>query len=140
MTSCGLDVDGRWREKTDRGLDRGFDLVISAAGILHCPKWLEVDGMDSFAGAQWQRAEWRHDVDLTGKRIGVIGTGSTGHQVVLEQINLGNEVTVFQRTPQWVTAVSKIRFPEWLRRRWQRKPELMAVWKAAYRWLVQNVV
>ena len=139
VTSCVYGDDGKWHVETSKGDAFAVDFVISATGILHHPKWPEIDGKDDFAGEHWHTAQWRHDVDLTGKRIGVIGTGSTAHQVIPELIKGGNEVSVFQRTPQWVAPVPNIRFPEWLRRRWQRKPERMQGWKAAYRWLVQNV-
>lgn len=139
VTSCVLQKDGRWQVETDKSAQLTVDFVISATGILHHPKWPDISGQQSFTGESWHTAQWRHNVDLKGKRIGVIGTGSTAHQVIPELVNAGHEVTVFQRTPQWVAPIPNIKFPEWLRKRWQKKPERMRAWKAAYRWLVEAV-
>lgn len=139
VTACRWGEDGRWHVETSKGDAFSVDLVISATGFLHHPRWPDIAGRDLFEGLHWHTAQWRHDVDLTGKRIGVIGTGSTAHQMIPELINAGHDVRVFQRTPQWVAPVPNIRFPEWLRARWRKKPERMAVWKAGYRWLVQNI-
>ena len=139
VTSCVYGDHGKWQVETSKGDAFTVDMVISATGILHHPKWPDIKGKDDFSGEAWHTAQWRHDVDLAGKRIGVIGTGSTAHQVIPELIYGDHDVTVFQRTPQWVAPVPNIRFPEWLRRRWQRKLARMRAWKAAYRWLVQSV-
>ncbi|MEM8500284.1 MAG: NAD(P)/FAD-dependent oxidoreductase [Pseudomonadota bacterium] len=139
VTACVWGDDLKWHVSTDKGTQWVVDLVVSATGILHHPKWPDIQGRDRFAGAHWHTAQWNHDVALTGKRIGVIGTGSTAHQVIPELVNAGHDVTVFQRTPQWVAPVPNWRFPDWLRRRWHEKPERMRVWKAGYRWLVQKV-
>lgn len=140
VVSCVFDEAANlWRVETDQGTQAEADFVISATGILHHPKWPEIAGQDRFAGETWHSAQWRHEVELTGKRIGVIGTGSTAHQFVPELINAGHDVTVFQRTAQWVAPVPNIRFPEWLRARWRAKPARMRGWKTAYRWLVEGL-
>ncbi len=140
VNSCVYHEETRkWHVSTSKGENLTVDLVISATGILHHPRWPDIEGCDNFSGEHWHTAQWRHDVDLSGKRIGVIGTGSTAHQVIPELINNGNDVKVFQRTPQWVCPVPNMRFPEWLRKRWRQKPERMKGWKAAYRWLVESV-
>ena len=58
--------------------------------------------MGSFAGPAWHSAEWRHDVDLTGKRVGVIGTGGSAFQFVPIIADQAESVTVFQRTAPWI--------------------------------------
>ena len=139
VTDCIWQDDQTWQVRTDQGSEFRVDFVVSATGILHHPKWPDIEGRDDFAGEHWHTARWRHDIDLTGKRIGIIGTGSTAHQVIPELINAGHAVRVFQRTPQWVAPIPNLRFPGWLRRRWQARPERMRIWKAAYRWLVEKV-
>ncbi|MEM6640014.1 MAG: NAD(P)/FAD-dependent oxidoreductase [Pseudomonadota bacterium] len=139
VTSCTYGEDGKWHVSTDKGDAFAVDFVISATGILHHPRWPDIEGREAFAGEHWHTAQWRHDVDLKGKRIGVLGTGSTAHQLIPELINAGHDVSVFQRTPQWVAPVPNLRFPGWLKRRWQQRPARMRAWKAMYRWLVHSV-
>jgi cation diffusion facilitator CzcD-associated flavoprotein CzcO len=92
---------GRWRVTTAAG-DETFDILITATGILRVPRYPEIDGLDTFAGASFHSSRWDHSVSLADKRIGLIGTGSTGVQITCA---LGGNVPalkVFQRTPQWV--------------------------------------
>ncbi len=62
----------------------------------------DLDGLDSFRGPVFHTAEWRGDVDLTGKRVAVVGTGASAMQVVPAVADRTAHLTVFQRSPQWV--------------------------------------
>jgi len=94
--------DGRWRiETTDGDTDEG-DFVIAATGVLHHPSYPDIEGLDSFEGVCFHSARWNHDESLAGKRIGVIGTGSTAIQVVSALVPEAEKLTMFQRTAQWV--------------------------------------
>jgi cation diffusion facilitator CzcD-associated flavoprotein CzcO len=94
---------GKWYVKTVQNKDYVFDFVISATGILHHPAYPEIEGLDTFEGSTFHTAEWDHSVNTgSGSRVGIIGTGSTAAQAIPELVNSGAEVTVFQRTPQWV--------------------------------------
>ena len=75
--------------------------VVTAVGQLNRPRFPEIEGMGSFAGPAFHSAEWRHDVDLTGKRVAVIGTGASAYQFVPEIAPSVAKLTVFQRTPPW---------------------------------------
>lgn len=75
--------------------------VVSAVGQLNRPKMPDIAGMDSFAGASFHSAEWRHDVDLTGKRVAVIGTGASAVQFVPVIAEQAASIELFQRTPNW---------------------------------------
>src|SRR5690606_32837923 len=75
--------------------------VITAVGQLNRPRYPEIKGRERFAGAAFHSAEWRHDVDLTGKRVAVIGTGASAFQFVPEIAGKVGSLTVFQRTPPW---------------------------------------
>lgn len=95
--------DGVWTVETSQNETLTADLLFAATGMLHKPVTPDFEGKDSFAGASMHSAEWDDSVDLSGKRIGVIGTGSSAAQIIPELINRGDtEVTVFQRTPQWI--------------------------------------
>jgi 4-hydroxyacetophenone monooxygenase len=76
--------------------------IISAVGQLNRPQLPDLPGRDAFAGVSFHSAEWQHEHDLTGKRIGVIGTGASAFQFVPIVSALASSVTVFQRTAPWV--------------------------------------
>lgn len=78
------------------------DAVISAVGQLNQPKLPDIKGVGSFKGPAFHSAQWRHDVDLKGKNIAVIGTGASAFQFVPEIAPLARELKVFQRTPPWL--------------------------------------
>ena len=76
--------------------------VISAVGQLNRPLWPSIDGITDFQGEYFHSAEWRHDLDLTGKRVVVIGTGASALQFIPEVAAVAGHVTVLQRTPPWI--------------------------------------
>ena len=76
--------------------------VISAVGLLSRPNLPQIEGMDDFAGAAFHTARWPDELDLSGKRVALIGTGCSGVQLLPELAKLAAHTTVFQRTPQWL--------------------------------------
>jgi 4-hydroxyacetophenone monooxygenase len=92
---CSVDSDGH--SATSR-----FDAVINATGQLNRPKLPDIAGRQSFKGPAFHSAEWDHDVDLTGKRVAVIGTGASAAQFIPVIAEQASEVLVFQRTPNWL--------------------------------------
>lgn len=91
--------DGRWEVATDSGETVHAKFVIMATGCLSASKLPEVPGIDRFAGDTFHTAHWPHEgVDFTGRRIGVIGTGSSGIQSIPVMAAQAAETTVFQRT------------------------------------------
>jgi cyclohexanone monooxygenase len=76
--------------------------VISALGLLSVPTLPRIEGMESFAGDAYHTFHWpRTPVPLAGRRVGVIGTGATGIQVIAEIADKVGDLTVFQRRPNW---------------------------------------
>ena len=75
--------------------------VISAVGQLNRPKMPDIAGRESFKGPSFHSAQWDHSVDLTGKRVAVIGTGASAAQFVPEIAKDVAALSVFQRTPAW---------------------------------------
>ena len=73
--------------------------VVLANGILTTPKLARIDGMQSFAGDSFHTSRWDYNIDLKGKRVGIIGTGATMVQFVPELAKIVEELYVFQRTP-----------------------------------------
>jgi 4-hydroxyacetophenone monooxygenase len=77
------------------------NVVISSVGQLNRPKYPAITGLDTFPGPVFHSAEWRHDVDLAGKRVAVLGTGASAMQIVPAIAGIPAELVVFQRSPQW---------------------------------------
>lgn len=110
----GVDVESaRWSDDQHRwtltcrtvGGDTEFldaDAVISAVGQLNRPNFPDIAGRHSFAGPSFHSARWDHDVDLTGKKVAVIGTGASAVQFIPEIAAEVAELHVFQRTPPWL--------------------------------------
>ena len=89
----------RWEIATDRGERLSAIYCIMATGCLSAPKQPDFKGLDSFQGDWYHTAYWPHEgVDFTGKRVGVIGTGSSGIQVIPIIAEQAAHLTVFQRT------------------------------------------
>jgi cation diffusion facilitator CzcD-associated flavoprotein CzcO len=96
--------DGRWQLETNAGVSDRADVVIAATGVLHHPNMPEIAGLESFAGACFHSARWDHSVPLDGKRVGIVGTGSTAVQIVSALVDRVAKLSLFQRTAQWVLA------------------------------------
>ncbi|MDR5699095.1 flavin-containing monooxygenase [Agromyces aerolatus] len=84
------------------GTQRDFEVVVSAVGLLSDPRYPTWPGLDSFEGEKFHTSRWDSSIDLTGKRVAVVGTGSTAVQVVPNIAPIAGEVKLFQREPGWV--------------------------------------
>jgi 4-hydroxyacetophenone monooxygenase len=76
--------------------------VITAVGQLNRPHYPEIAGLDTFEGAMFHSARWDHAVDYTGKKVCLIGAGASGFQIVPTIAPEVEQLTVFQRTAQWM--------------------------------------
>ncbi|MDF2828572.1 MAG: putative flavoprotein involved in transport, partial [Mycobacterium sp.] len=90
------------RDRDGNRADLTARAVISAVGQLNRPKVPDIPGRDSFAGNAFHSAEWDHSVDLTGKRVAMIGAGASGFQIAPAIADEVAHLTVFQRTAQWM--------------------------------------
>lgn len=92
----------RWLVDTDKGEALSARFVIMATGALSVPKEPDFPGLDSFKGAQLITGRWPHDpVDFAGKRVAVVGTGSSAIQSLPHIAAAASQVYVFQRTPNF---------------------------------------
>ncbi len=123
-------TDGRWRLRTADGAEEDFDFVITAAGGLVRTRKPHIEGLETFRGAAFHSAEWDHSAALDGRRIGVIGTGSTGMQITRALAPVAGRYELFQRTPQWVFPLPNFRYRRSTKRVLHRFPKLNLV---AYR-------
>ena len=93
--------DQRWTVTTAAGEILTADAVITAVGQLNRPKIPPLPGLDAFRGPLFHSARWPADLDVTGKRVVVVGTGASAMQIVPAIAERAAHVTVFQRSPQW---------------------------------------
>lgn len=114
VADCAFDGAG-WTVTTSDGGSYNADIVITAAGRLRDPKMPDIPGMESFAGPSFHTARWDRSVSLTGKRVGIIGAGSSAVQMLSNIAEDVAQVTLFQRTPQWVMPVEDTPVPWWKR-------------------------
>lgn len=92
----------RWTVETDGGEQATAPFLICATGALFVANMPDYPGIESFAGERYHTGRWPHEpVSFEGKRVGIIGTGSSGIQAMPEIAKSANQVTVFQRTPQY---------------------------------------
>ena len=90
---------GRWEIVTDAGAFYAARYCVIASGCLSTPHRPAIDGLDEFEGAWYHTARWPEGLDLAGRRVGVVGTGSTGIQLIPQLARQAAHVHVFQRTP-----------------------------------------
>jgi len=95
-----VDADGR--RETGR-----FNAVISATGQLNQPSIPDIPGAADFGGVSFHSARWDHGADLRGKRVGVIGSGASGYQVIPSIAAEVGEMRVFMRNPPWTVPTPK---------------------------------
>jgi 4-hydroxyacetophenone monooxygenase len=100
------DAEGTWhvvlRDADGQNTTLPARAVITAVGQLNRPHIPEFDGADSFEGPSFHSAAWDHSVDLTGKRVALIGAGASGFQIAPAIAEDVEHLTVFQRTAQWM--------------------------------------
>lgn len=96
----------QWVITTDDGRSTRARYFVSGAGVLSEPTLPNIVGMDDFAGEVYLTAKWPHqEVDFSGKRVGVIGTGASGIQAITELAKQAKHLTVFQRTPNYAAPI-----------------------------------
>jgi cyclohexanone monooxygenase len=115
--------DASWTVETDTGDTFNARYCIMATGCLSNSRLPDIKGIEGFAGPIIHTGHWPHEgVDFTGKRVGVIGTGSSGIQVIPCIAEQAAHLTVFQRTPNFSIPARNFQFPD----------EYLADWKADY--------
>ncbi|WDZ91564.1 NAD(P)/FAD-dependent oxidoreductase [Nocardiopsis sp. HUAS JQ3] len=95
------EAEALWTATTSGGETLTARYVVTALGPLSTSHFPEFKGRDSFRGRLVHTGSWPDDLDIEGKRVGVIGTGSTGTQFICAASKLAGQLTVFQRTPQY---------------------------------------
>jgi cation diffusion facilitator CzcD-associated flavoprotein CzcO len=103
------DDAAEWLVTTTSGETLIADVVISAQGMFGEVKWPDIRGRETFAGDFVHTGAWPHDLDVSDKRVAVIGSAASAVQSIPEIAKLASHLTSFQRSPQWV--LPKEEFP-----------------------------
>jgi len=121
---------GRWQLATSAGPHEA-EVLLTACGQLSVPKAPAIPGLESFEGPVFHTAEWRHDVDLTGKRVAVVGTGCSAIQVVPAIQPIVGQLDVYQRSAGWTFPKMDYAYPGWAHALFKRFPALRRLDRAS---------
>ena len=122
IASCHYS-QGQWHLQSTDGRKDVADVVIAATGVLHHPKLPDIPGLKQFRGHCFHSARWDHSIQLADKRVGVIGNGSTGVQIVAALSGNVHRLVHFQRSPQWIMPCPDTRYTDEDRRAFRDCPE-----------------
>jgi cation diffusion facilitator CzcD-associated flavoprotein CzcO len=125
VQGAGWDEDDQcWVIETSAGVHHA-EVLITGVGALCDPSIPSLPGLQRFGGHAFHSARWDHDHDLTGRRVGVIGTGASAIQFVPKIQPEVQALRVFQRTPPWIMPRGEVLIsPEW-QDRFERRPWLL---------------
>lgn len=124
--------EGLWQIESARGDTLLANVLVSACGQLNRPCYPDIPGLDRFRGACFHSARWDHDHDLRGKRVAVIGSGASAVQFIPEIAPDVAQLSVFQRTPNWMIRRLDHAYSHTRHRLFRWLPIL----KHLYRWLI----
>ena len=116
--------DGSWKIESESGEVFEARSVVSCIGNQFTPLMPAIEGLETFKGEAWHSTNWRHDVDLKGKKVAVIGSAAAAVQIVPELAKQAAELTVFQRTANWIMPRNKKEYSEGFKRAMNRFPFL----------------
>ena len=119
-----------WHLDTSQGLLRAR-FVVMACGPMHVPVMPDIPGLDTFQGQSFHSARWRHDIDLQGKRVAVIGSGASAIQFVPAIAPQVAQLTLFQRTAPWVLPKMDFKISAAWQERFARFPWLQSLLRTA---------
>ncbi|KAL4944376.1 hypothetical protein BDV06DRAFT_233381 [Aspergillus oleicola] len=97
-----VNVTGAKDSEFVSGYEISANVLISGVGQLNQPYWPDIKGREEFKGKSMHSARWDWTYDFGGKRVSIIGNGATATQIVPEIAKSASQLTVFQRTPQWI--------------------------------------
>lgn len=120
-----LENDGVWQIKTRQGNIYTTRILIMAVGQLHHPKIPDFKGKEDFTGSSWHSAQWNHEVDVTAKKVGVVGNAASAVQFIPEIASQVQQLTVFQRSAKWILPKKNAPYSDKDRRLHQKYPFLL---------------
>jgi cation diffusion facilitator CzcD-associated flavoprotein CzcO len=118
------DSSATWTVTLKSGETLIAPILILGCGQLNKPAFAPIPGRERFAGAQFHSALWDHGVGLKGKRVGVIGSGASAIQFVPHVVRDAAQMTMFQRSANWILERKDKDIPTWLRKAFAAIPPL----------------
>lgn len=127
VRSAHYQNDGIWLLTTSNGEQHHVNIIINAMGNQHTPIYPRVEGIERFKGASWHSTHWNHDIDLTGKRVAVVGSAAAAVQIVPEVATKAAHLYVLQRTPNWIMPRNRKSYSALTRRLMKKIPLLATI-------------
>ncbi len=140
VASCTWDdAAATWHVLCTDGTAYDADVVVPALGQLSNPVVPRVPGLEDFAGPAFHSAQWRHDVDLTGKRVAVVGTGASAIQFVPGIVDRVGAMTVFQRSAPYVVPKPDQEYQPRHHTAFERWPALLRGERRSWFWVSEKL-
>lgn len=131
--------NGCWMLESTAGEHFEFDVIINAMGNQHTPHYPDVPGIDRFEGRSFHATRWDHSVELTGRRVVVVGSAASAVQIVPEVAKVAGRLTVLQRSPNWIMPRGRKRYSAAQQNRWRRFPITMRFTRGVQQFLMSLV-
>jgi cation diffusion facilitator CzcD-associated flavoprotein CzcO len=128
------EAEGVWHATAGDGMRIRARVLVSGIGGLHVPQYPKLKGMELFAGTAFHSSTWKHDVNLDGKNVAVIGTGASAIQIVPQIAPRAGKLYLFQRTPPWIVPRMDFAITDKWRRRFRRHPLVMRAFRQYIFW------
>ncbi len=139
-----VDESGLWEVSFTDGRRQLARHVIDGTGGLHVPLIPEFEGADTFQGESWHSSLWRHEVDLAGKRVAVIGSAASAVQIVPAIADTAAQVNLFQRTANWLIPRHDRAYHDWEKWVFRHVPLVNKLYRfflfLRYDWLAYPIV
>lgn len=119
------DARSVWKLGLVNGEQVEVDVVIAASGVLHHVNTPDIPGLDTFEGKAFHTARWDDTAQIDGAKVGLIGCGSTGVQIVTALADKVEKLVHFQRSPQWIMPVEQFAYSDEEREAFRQDPALM---------------
>jgi cation diffusion facilitator CzcD-associated flavoprotein CzcO len=127
----------RWRGRLADGRTFAAQFVVISVAPLHVPRIPEISGIETFTGPVFHSARWDHGVDLTGKKVAVIGTGASAIQFVPVIAEHVDQLQVYQRSPAWVIGRPNVSIPRLVQQLFARVPLTCTAFRYINYWIAE---
>ena len=129
ISAIWLQDSGIWQIKTKAGKTYQSTTLITAIGQLHHPSIPKFKNIDQLSIPHFHSAQWDHDIDLSGKKVGVIGNAASAVQFIPEIAKVAQELIVFQRSANWMLPKQDRMYKDWEKKLVRRLPFLLKLYR-----------